>query len=180
MTGHPLVSIIVPAYNEEVNAVKSIHNLLKCKYPSFEIIFVDDGSTDATYGKVQSAFSDHPRIKIFTKPNGGKASALNFGIAKSIAGYVVCIDADTKLAPDAVTMLMRNQSLDDFMAEMIELRKELHAIGNNFNQAVHRLHILEKIPEFSSWILMNENDKKKLLNKVEEIKNRINQFAEKW
>ena len=79
-----------------------------------------------------------------------------------------------------VTILTRSQSLDDFMAEMIELRKELNAIGNNFNQAVHKLHILEKIPEFRTWIMMNEIDKKILLNKVEEIKNKINQFAEKW
>ena len=77
-------------------------------------------------------------------------------------------------------MLARNKSLDDFMAEMIELRKELNAIGNNFNQAVHKLHILEKIPEFRTWIMLNEMDKKILLNKVGEIKNRINQFAEKW
>ena len=45
-----------------------------------------------------------------------------------------------------VTVFTRNQSLDDFMAEMIELRKELNAIGINFNQVVHRLHVLEKIP----------------------------------
>ncbi|MEJ7737146.1 MAG: mobilization protein [Chitinophagaceae bacterium] len=47
-----------------------------------------------------------------------------------------------------VTILTRNKSLDDFMAEMIELRNQLSAIGNNFNQAVHKLHILDKIPEF--------------------------------
>lgn len=79
-----------------------------------------------------------------------------------------------------VTVLTRNQSLDDFMAEMIELRNQLGAIGNNFNQAVRKLHILDKIPEFRQWILMNEIDKKILMNKVDEIKNRINQFAEKW
>lgn len=79
-----------------------------------------------------------------------------------------------------VTVFTRNQSLDDFMAEMIELRNQLSAIGNNFNQAVHKLHILDKIPEFRQWIITNELDKKILLNKVDEIKNRINQFAEKW
>lgn len=105
---HPLVSIIVPAYNEEVNVVRSIHNLLKCNYPSFEIIFVDDGSKDATCEKVEEAFAGHPQIKIFTKPNGGKASALNFGVAHSTADYLVCIDADTQLAPDAVSMLVKN------------------------------------------------------------------------
>lgn len=106
--GAPLVSIIVPAYNEELNAVKSLENLLKTDYPNFEIIFIDDGSKDSTYEKVSAAFKNHPLLKILTKPNGGKASALNYGILQSAAPYVVCIDADTKLLPDAVSLLMRH------------------------------------------------------------------------
>ncbi len=107
-TSFPKVSIIVPAYNEEVNAVSSLQNLLKCTYPDFDIVFVDDGSKDATYEKVVAAFQQNKKVKIFTKPNGGKASALNFGIAQSDARYVVCIDADTKLLPDAVEKLMQH------------------------------------------------------------------------
>jgi len=103
-----LVSIIVPAYNEEVNAVSSLHNLLKCNYPNFNIIFVDDGSKDNTYQKVTDAFAGNDLVKVYTKANGGKASALNYGIAQTNAAYVVCIDADTKLATDAISMLMRN------------------------------------------------------------------------
>jgi len=104
--GTPLVSIIVPAYNEEVNAVSSIENLLKCDYPNFNIVFVDDGSKDQTFEKVSNAFANHPKVQVFSKPNGGKASALNYGIAQTAANYVVCIDADTKLFPDAVSKLM--------------------------------------------------------------------------
>ncbi|GAC1592076.1 MAG: hypothetical protein NVS3B8_05770 [Chitinophagaceae bacterium] len=107
-TAAPLVSIIVPAYNEEVNAVSSLNNLLKTGYPNFEIIFVDDGSKDTTFEKVNAAFKDHPKIRVLTKPNGGKASALNYGIMQSAADYVICIDADTKLLPDAVSLLMRH------------------------------------------------------------------------
>ena len=62
----PKVSIIVPAYNEEVNAVSSMHNLLRCDYPAFEIIFVDDGSKDNTYANVLAAFKDHPLVQVFT------------------------------------------------------------------------------------------------------------------
>jgi len=104
----PLVSIIVPAYNEEVNAVSSVESLLNRDYPNFEVIFVDDGSTDQTYERVSEAFAGDPRVKVFSKPNGGKASALNFGIAQSAAEYVVCIDADTKLKSDAVSRLMEH------------------------------------------------------------------------
>lgn len=105
---YPLVSIIVPAFNEEINVIDSLNNLLKCDYPNFNIVFVDDGSKDATWQKVTDTFSNHPNIELFTKPNGGKASALNLGIEKTVADYVICIDADTKLAPDAVRKLMEN------------------------------------------------------------------------
>ena len=108
VSNYPLVSIIVPAYNEEINSVSSLQNLLKTDYPHFNIIFVDDGSKDDTYEKVSEVFAAHPKIKVFTKVNGGKASALNFGIAQTTADYVVCIDADTKLHPQAVAHLVNH------------------------------------------------------------------------
>ena len=74
----------------------------------------------------------------------------------------------------------RNQSLDDLMTEAIRLRNELNNVGNNFNQAVKKLHTLQQIPEFRNWIIAYELDKKILLNKVDEIKNNIQKIAEKW
>ncbi|MEO6187675.1 MAG: polysaccharide deacetylase family protein [Ginsengibacter sp.] len=103
----PSVSIIVPAYNEEVNAVKTVQNLLQQNYPDFEIIFIDDGSKDSTFKKVSDAFVGCNKVKVLTKSNGGKASALNYGIEQSENDYVICIDADTQLRPDAVTQLMK-------------------------------------------------------------------------
>jgi cellulose synthase/poly-beta-1,6-N-acetylglucosamine synthase-like glycosyltransferase len=103
----PKVSIIVPAYNEEVSAVKTIGSLLGQDYPDIDIVFVDDGSADKTFEVVNAAFNNHPRVKVFTKPNGGKASALNFGINQSRADFVVCIDADTQLQKNAVSELMK-------------------------------------------------------------------------
>jgi hypothetical protein len=84
------------------------------------------------------------------------------------------------LLEQKLTMYTRNQSLDDFMTEMILLRSELNAIGNNFNQAVHRLHTLDKIPEFVIWIKANELQKKELLTKIEQIKLRIEKISDKW
>ncbi len=102
----PPVSIIVPGYNEEVTAIKTIESLLKTDYPSFEIIFVDDGSKDKTYEIVNAAYGDHPMVKVLTKPNGGKATALNFGITHAHNEFVICIDADTQLKNDAIYHLM--------------------------------------------------------------------------
>ncbi|HFK5569078.1 TPA: polysaccharide deacetylase family protein [Elizabethkingia meningoseptica] len=108
LTEFPQVDIIVPAYNEEVNIVKSLANLLKCDYPNFHIIFVDDGSKDETFNRAKEAFSNHPQITLLSKENGGKASALNYGIDQSASDYVVCIDADTQLMPNAVRKMMEN------------------------------------------------------------------------
>jgi cellulose synthase/poly-beta-1,6-N-acetylglucosamine synthase-like glycosyltransferase len=127
-TGDPLVSIIVPAFNEEVNAVSSIENLLKCDYPNFNIVFVDDGSKDSTYEKVTNAFAEHPKVKVYSKPNGGKASALNFGIEQTDADYVVCIDADTKLLTDAVSKLMQHFSRENVGAVAGNVK-----VGNEVN-----------------------------------------------
>ena len=79
-----------------------------------------------------------------------------------------------------ITITHRDQSIDDLMAEAIKLRNELNNVGNNFNQAVKKLHALQQIPEFRSWITAYESDKQSLLNKVEEIKNNIQKIAEKW
>ena len=79
-----------------------------------------------------------------------------------------------------ITVYQRNKSLDDFMTEMISLRNELNSIGNNFNQAVKKLHTLQQIAEFKAWIITYELEKKILFNKVDEIKNRINKIADEW
>lgn len=74
----------------------------------------------------------------------------------------------------------RNLSLDDFMAEMIRLRGELNSIGNNFNQAVKRLHTLDQIAEFKGWLITFNEDKKNLFDKMEEIEKHIQKIAESW
>ncbi len=79
-----------------------------------------------------------------------------------------------------VTGTTRNQSLDDFMTEMIKLRTELNSIGNNFNQAVKKLHTLNQIVEFKDWLVSSERQQKSLFDKVDEIKNHINKIADKW
>lgn len=109
----PLVSIIVPAFNEEINSVRTIESLLKQDYPKLQVIFVDDGSKDNTFLKVSDAFELNSNVKVYTKKNGGKASALNTGIEKADSEFVICIDADTQLKQDAVSELMKKFNLTD-------------------------------------------------------------------
>ena len=74
----------------------------------------------------------------------------------------------------------RNRSLDECMSELMLLRKELNAIGVNFNQAVHRLHTLDYLPQMQRWLVAFERDKSILFGKVEEIKSHIQKMAGQW
>ena len=84
------------------------------------------------------------------------------------------------LLKESVNIIYRNQSADDFLAEMILLKNELNAIGKNFNQAVHKLHTLDHIQEIQLWLIVNETVQKKFLKKVEEIKEKLNQIYSQW
>jgi hypothetical protein len=79
-----------------------------------------------------------------------------------------------------ITVQQRNQSLDDFMAEMMRLRTELNAIGNNFNQAVKRLHQLREANGAVESVEQYDRGQTALLEKVGAIKEKINQMADQW
>jgi predicted SPOUT superfamily RNA methylase MTH1 len=84
------------------------------------------------------------------------------------------------LLDKAVTVNIRNQSLDDVMTELIALKEELNAIGNNYNQMVKRLHSLNHVSEIKSWLQLHESARKILINKMDEIKVKIYSINDQW
>ncbi|HEY6332275.1 MAG TPA: glycosyltransferase, partial [Blastocatellia bacterium] len=105
----PTVAVVIPAYNEAKVIVQTITSLLASDHPpNFEIVVVDDGSTDNTYSRVREAFADEPRVRVFTKANGGKPTALNFGVSRTKAEILIALDADTIFARDTISKLVRH------------------------------------------------------------------------
>jgi cellulose synthase/poly-beta-1,6-N-acetylglucosamine synthase-like glycosyltransferase/peptidoglycan/xylan/chitin deacetylase (PgdA/CDA1 family)/spore germination protein YaaH len=105
----PSVAVIVPAYNEAKVIVQTVTSLLACDHPGgFEIIVVDDGSTDDTVARLERAFAGNPKIRVLTQANAGKAHALNYGVARTSAEIVVALDADTVFARGTVRTLVRH------------------------------------------------------------------------
>ena len=84
------------------------------------------------------------------------------------------------LLNEPVTIKYRNESADDFLRKMLQLKTELNAIGKNFNQAVHKLHVLDKIPEFRQWLKQYDTTQKILLKKIAEIENKLQEIWEAW
>jgi cellulose synthase/poly-beta-1,6-N-acetylglucosamine synthase-like glycosyltransferase/peptidoglycan/xylan/chitin deacetylase (PgdA/CDA1 family)/spore germination protein YaaH len=105
----PPVTVIIPAFNEEKVIEHTVRSVLASDYPSLRTIVVDDGSSDATAAVVREKFSEEiaaGRVLLLTKPNSGKAAALNYGLKHTDAEIYVGIDADTAIAPNAISLLV--------------------------------------------------------------------------
>ncbi len=104
---YPKVAIIVPCWNEESTVHGTIASILALEYPEdrLEVIAVDDGSTDKTWEHLLQ-YKDHPRVRIFKKENGGKHTAINFGIDNTDADIIGGLDADSFVAPDALIRMI--------------------------------------------------------------------------
>jgi glycosyltransferase involved in cell wall biosynthesis len=96
----PLVSVVMPAYNASKYIAVSIESVLNQSYKNFELIIVDDGSTDNTK-EVIAGFKDE-RIKYFHKENGGASSARNFAVGKAEGDFIVVLDADDMIMPELI------------------------------------------------------------------------------
>ena len=105
----PKVAVLVPAYNEEKVIARTIRSVMMSNYKNLRIVVIDDGSTDKTYEVALNAYPEQiasGRLTILTKPNGGKADALNFALEHIDEEIYVGIDADGVIAHDAVTNLV--------------------------------------------------------------------------
>jgi len=104
---HPNVCIIVPCFNEEKTIVKTVHSLLRLDYPrdKLEILVIDDGSTDKTFQKAK-LLEKYKQVKVFHKKNGGKYTALNYGLSKTKAEFVGCLDADSFVDSHALKLMI--------------------------------------------------------------------------
>jgi cellulose synthase/poly-beta-1,6-N-acetylglucosamine synthase-like glycosyltransferase len=105
---YPSVTAVVPCFNEEKTVGKTIESLLNINYPKdrLDIIVVDDGSKDATWQIIQGYQAKYPQIHTFHKENGGKYTALNYGIEHAKTELVGCLDADSFVHPDTLKKIV--------------------------------------------------------------------------
>jgi len=105
----PAVAVLIPAYNEEKVIERTVRSVLDSDYPNLRAIVIDDGSTDSTLEVCREAFKKEVaegRVTVLTKANSGKAAALDFGLEHVNEEIFVGIDADTLIAPDAISKLV--------------------------------------------------------------------------
>src|SRR5918995_1252705 len=98
-----LVSVVIPCYNQAHFLVEAIESVLAQSYPRFEIVVVDDGSTDDT----SEVAARYPGVRYVYQNNQGVSAARNSGLARSEGEYVVFLDADDRLLPEALEAGLR-------------------------------------------------------------------------
>ena len=101
----PLVSVLIPCFNEEAVIVASVRRILQSSWRELEVLVLDDGSKDATADRVREAFGDEPRVQLMSFANGGKAAALNRGLTAAHGEIIVALDADTQFPAETIGRL---------------------------------------------------------------------------
>jgi peptidoglycan-N-acetylglucosamine deacetylase len=106
---NPRVAVLIPAFNEEAVIVRTVRSVLNSDYKNLHVIVIDDGSDDRTAEVAAEAYAQEiraGRVQVLTKPNEGKAAALNYALDRLQEEIYVGIDADTVIAPDAISKLV--------------------------------------------------------------------------
>lgn len=112
----PLVTVVVPAFNEAKVILSTLRSLLSSKYKNLEIVVVDDGSTDDTVAIVTAFIREDPRVRIVSQANAGKAAAANRALAEARGEIVVAVDADTVVSPEAIPKMVAHFASPDVTA----------------------------------------------------------------
>lgn len=114
MTDKPFISVVIPLYNKEKSIAQSLKSVLDQTYTNFEIVVVDDGSTDKSVEVVKNIGDE--RIQLLSQPNAGPSKARNTGVKNSKGDWVVFLDADDELLPEALSIfteiIVEHQDVD--------------------------------------------------------------------
>ena len=120
-----VISCVMPVYNAEQYLSAAVESILSQNYPYFELILVDDGSTDSSPALCGEFSRKDDRVKLLSRPNGGAAAARNAGLAAATGRYLTFVDADDILKPGAFAAIARAAaSSPDLISYGFEWREE--------------------------------------------------------
>lgn len=139
MNNLPLISVIVPAYNSEKWIAQACHSVIDQTYKNWELIVVDDGSSDRTYEILKSIADEHIRIKVIHTENGGVSRARNIGLDACEGEYITFLDSDDLLLPDALETLyyaIEKQGADIVAAGRTNIDSAGRDIGSPYTEVV--------------------------------------------
>ena len=160
----PLISVIIPLYNKEKVIKRTIQSVLDQSFKDYEILVINDGSTDDSFKKVSEILDD--RLQVFTKPNGGVSDARNYGIGKAKSELIFFLDADDYITSDCLKHFIRlTQTYKDesvFVSNFKIVRQDSESIfcsGRNerlINKPLKALWTREIFPRTGAMVIKKE------------------------
>ena len=151
------ISIVVPVYNVEAFIDNCMRSILCQTYSDYEVILVDDGSTDRSGEQCDFYAARNTNVKVIHKSNGGLSDARNVGLLNVRGEYVLFVDSDDYLAPNALELLISNTEKDDYRADVvignytkvfednINLQDNENVICNNVKKMTGREYLCESL-----------------------------------
>ena len=127
-----MISIIVPVYNTEKYLDRCIQSILAQTYTDFELLLIDDGSTDSSGAICDKYAEQDSRVRVFHKENGGVASARRLGLEESKGEYISFVDSDDNLFPLSLSILIKNITSDDIDIIVSDIKDESIISGYEF------------------------------------------------
>lgn len=116
-----MISVVIPLYNKEASIAQSLKSVLSQEYDDFEVVIVDDGSTDGSVGVVE-AINDS-RIRLIKQENGGPSKARNTGVKNAKGEWILFLDADDEMLPEAIEFfakkIQKHNDVDMFLGEVV-------------------------------------------------------------
>ena len=178
-----MISIIIPIYNAEKYISRCISSILDSSYKNFEIICVNDGSTDNTIELLNEFSKKDNRVKVYTKKNGGSASARNYGLNLVNGDYLAFIDADDYVHKDYFKILYntaKKYNTDIVECDYYLVSDGIFAESNQVNDYnVKIISNIKKLEEFcgkkeylKSSVLWTKIYSKKLFDNIKFIENK--------
>lgn len=165
MTNTPLISIIVPVYNTESYLRNAIDSVLRQEYKNWELILVDDGSTDGS-GRICDEYSENdPRVRVIHKPNSGVSDTRNKGLDMAKGEWIFFLDSDDELYPyslssllkcsydcDMVVSVYKLNVIDPKRISQNRLRKSRRSINGYVDSEGFLLHLINTKYLFSATV----------------------------
>lgn len=126
-----MISVVIPLYNKEAIVARSVGSVLSQSFADFEVVVVDDGSTDRS-AEIMRAIDD-PRVRLVSQGNGGPSKARNTGVHEAKGEWIVFLDADDELLPDALknynNLIKRHTDADFIACSFYYQNRDMREVG---------------------------------------------------
>ena len=163
----PLISIVIPVYNTGKSAAQLVQGILKDKYSSYDIILIDDGSTDNSLKDLKK-LSDE-RVRVFHQKNSGASAARNLGLKKVKGDYVIFLDSDDEIKPEFLPRLINSirEKPDNFpVTGMYRRKKGTKRAENLYPKKLRSRAQNESLRDYILWLLIQDGRMYPVVNKI--------------